>query len=132
MSVKQLITHAVTASILSIAACLIYNQIYSSALDLDFSRVLNVGGIIGASVLSCLLMSLSYYFIYRWNNGKGLAWVNILIAVVSFATVMAPLAAQLPVDLDSPELFPGLAIPMHFFPALSFFTIAPFFKYKTN
>jgi hypothetical protein len=31
-------------------------------------------------------------------------------------------------DVEFPEMFPGLVIPMHFFPALAFFAIDPFFK----
>jgi hypothetical protein len=38
---------------------------------------------------------------------------------------------SLPLDIEYPELFPGLVVPMHFFPAYAFLTIYPFFK-QTN
>ena len=31
---------------------------------------------------------------------------------------------------DVAKLFPGLVVPMHFFPAVAYFTIAPFFQTK--
>jgi hypothetical protein len=35
---------------------------------------------------------------------------------------------SLPLDIDFPEMFPGLAIPLHFIPAMIFFGLDPFFK----
>jgi len=34
---------------------------------------------------------------------------------------------SLPLDIEYPEMFPGLAITMHFFPAIIFFGLYPFF-----
>ena len=54
--------------------------------------------------------------------------LNLVIAVLSFASIISPISMSLPLDIESPELFPGLVVPMHFFPALAFFAISPFFK----
>jgi hypothetical protein len=48
--------------------------------------------------------------------------------VLSFASIIGAIGMTLPLDIDFPELFPGLVVPMHFFPALAYFAIAPFFK----
>jgi len=130
MTLKKTALHVLISAILAIAASLIYNDIYSTALDVNFGKVVNMGGIIGATVFGCVLIGLTYYFGFKWKGEKLLGWINIGIAVLSFASIAGVLGAQLPMDLESPELFPGLVIPMHFFPALSVFTIAPFFKSK--
>lgn len=128
MSLKKTVIHILVSALLASAASVIYNIIYCAAFELKFSSVLNTGSIIGATVFGCALMGLAYYFSYKWNGEKLIGWVNILIAVLSFTSIVSVLGVQLPLTIESPEMFPGLAIPMHFFPALSFFTLTPFFK----
>jgi len=41
--------------------------------------------------------------------------------------LLGPIAVRLPTNIDTPELFPGMVIPMHFFPALAWFTLKPLF-----
>jgi hypothetical protein len=125
---KKCLFHALISALLAITACLIYHTIYSKALDVDFSTVLNTLSIIGANSFGCASMGVAYYLGFKLKNGKGIGWINVLITVLSFASITVVFVIQLPFDLANPELFPGLAIPMHFFPALSFFTLAPFFK----
>lgn len=130
MTLKKTALHTLVSVLLAIVACLIYNSIYTKALDVNFSKVINAGGIIGATLFGCVLIGLTYYLGFKWKGEKSIGWINICVAVLSFASIAGVLGAQLPMDVESPELFPGLAIPMHFFPALSFFTVAPFFKSK--
>jgi hypothetical protein len=132
MTVKQISLHVALGAVLAIIASIIYNTIYTAAFAVDFSSVLNVGGIIGSTTIGCLLMGLGYFLGYKWKGEKLLPWINLLIAVLSFASIVGVLGMQLPLTIESPELFPGLAIPMHFFPALSFIAVAPFFKAKQN
>jgi hypothetical protein len=130
MTLKKISIHVLISALLAIVASLIYNTIYSSAFELNFSSVLNIGGIIGSTLIGCTLMGLGYYVGYKWKGEKSIPWINILISVLSFASIVGVLGIQLPLTIESPEMFPGLAIPMHFFPALAFFTISPFFKIK--
>ena len=58
-------------------------------------------------------------------------WLNVLIAALSFLSILGPLSMSLPLNIKFPEMFPGLAIPMHFFPALMFFGLFPFFTNST-
>ncbi|MGB1319239.1 MAG: hypothetical protein ACPG5W_13565, partial [Flavobacteriales bacterium] len=69
--------------------------------------------------------------IAKANKPSLKGWVNVAIVFVSFASILGPLSIALPLDVDFPELFPGLAIPMHFFPATIFFGLSPFFYRKT-
>ena len=112
---------------LFISLKIVYNSIYSSAFELDFSSILNIGGIVGSTLIGCVLMGLAYYLGYRWKGEKLFRWINIIISVLSFVSIMGVLGMQLPLTIESPEMFPGLAIPMHFFPALSFLVVYSFF-----
>lgn len=128
MNWKKFFLQSAAASLLSVIACLVYQQIYINTYETDFTAVLNTTGITGASVLGCMLISLGYAWIEKRNKPKWLGIFNIVVAGLSLASVISPLAITLPLDMESPELFPGLAIPMHFFPALAFFALFPFFN----
>jgi hypothetical protein len=41
---------------------------------------------------------------------------------------MIPISISLPLDIKFPELFPGLGVPMVFFPSLAWYTINPLFQ----
>ena len=55
---------------------------------------------------------------------------NFVFAILTFASILGPFATKLPLDVEMPELFPGLTVPMHFFPALAWFTLKPLFIKK--
>lgn len=120
--------HGITAGILAAVAGIIYFNVYQSALGTEFGKIVNAKSITGASVFGCLLMALSYWLLEKFNKEKLKGALNILIAVLSFASIISVISMSLPLDIKSPELFPGLVVPMHFFPALAFFCIAPFFN----
>lgn len=73
-------------------------------------------------------MAVGYALLYKFNRTELQGWLNLIIALLSFISIISPIAMSLPVDTESPELFPGLVVPMHFFPALAFFCIGPFFN----
>lgn len=75
-----------------------------------------------------MLMTLGYAALLKFKKQNLTGWLNVAIAVLSFASIISPIAMSLPLDIESPELFPGLVVPMHFFPALAFFALAPFFQ----
>ncbi|MFK7949848.1 MAG: hypothetical protein AB8G11_19820 [Saprospiraceae bacterium] len=125
---KNLIIHGVIAGLLSGIAGVIYLNIYQGAFGVDYSQIINIGAIIGSSLMGCMLMTLGYAGLIKLGKQKLIGWLNILIAVLSFASIIGPIGMSLPLDIEFPELFPGLVVPMHFFPALAFFTIEPFFR----
>ena len=73
-------------------------------------------------------MGAAHFLVFKWKGAKMIGWLNVLIAVLSFVSIIGVLGMVLPLDIESPEMFPGLAIPMHFFPALAFFAVKPFFE----
>jgi uncharacterized membrane protein (DUF373 family) len=125
---KKIFLHGVLAGISSATMSLIYFKIYQTMLDTTFEKIIGIGAIIGASFLSCTLMAVGYFLLskFRKENIKGL--LNIIISTLSFASIIGVISISLPLDIEDPELFLGLAVPMHFFPALAFFTLAPFFR----
>jgi hypothetical protein len=124
---KRVFFHGLTASILSAAAAIIYKRIYFFATETDFSKVLDLQRIIGLSLLICLVASLVNYGLIRWLKKKGEIIFNFLFSVFSFAAVMIPISITLPLNVQFPELFPGLAVPMVFFPAIAWYTVNPLF-----
>ncbi|MFK7810675.1 MAG: hypothetical protein AB8F74_22900 [Saprospiraceae bacterium] len=125
---KNLLIHGLVAGLLAGIAGIIYLSIYTAAFGVDYSQMINIGSIMGSSLIGCMLMTLGYAALAKFNKQNLEGWLNILIAILSFASIMGPIGMSLPLDVEFPELFPGLVVPMHFFPALAFFSIYPFFK----
>jgi hypothetical protein len=126
---KRIFIHALVASILAAIAAIIYNRIYFFATEVDFSKVINVYSIFGFSIMVGMLFSFLFYCMVKWLNKTGEVIFNFVITICSFACIMIPLSFSLPLDVKFPELFPGLAVPMVFFPALAWLTIRPMFSY---
>jgi hypothetical protein len=124
---KKAFFHGIIAGILAAAAGIVYFKIYQNALGTGFDKIINPGSISGASIFGCMLMAISYWVLERFNKENWKGVINIVIVLVSFASIISPISMSLPFDIKNPELFPGLAVPMHFFPALAFFTLVPFF-----
>ena len=128
MNLKKAFILAGVSSTLAITACLIYNKVYSSSFYVDFSQIITPTSVILNCLVGCTLMSLGYALVIKWRPTLNLGWVNIVFAILSFASIIMVLSFKLPLEVEFPELFPGLAIPMHIFPVLAFLTIVPFFK----
>lgn len=128
MSWKQSLIMGIAGSLLSSLASIIYLNIYKEALLTDFSKIAGIPNIIAACSIGCLLMAVGYKLVISWKGMKTIGWLNIAYSVFSFATIAGVFGFNLPLDTESPELFPGMIIPMHFFPILSILTIFPFFK----
>jgi drug/metabolite transporter (DMT)-like permease len=125
---KKIFLHGIIAGVLAAIAGIIYFNIYQNTLGTPFNKVVNPGAITGACIFACVLMSVGYMLLERFNKQKLYGWLNVVIAVLSFASITGPISMSLPLDIKNPELFPGLIVPMHFFPAMAYFCIAPFFK----
>jgi len=124
---KKIFYHGISAGILSAVACIIYNRIYFFATEADFSKVINVPVIAGINLFACMLAAAGYWAFKRLLKKNADIFFNLTFTILSFASVIYPISVSLPLDIKSPELFPGLTVPMHFFPALAWFTIRPLF-----
>lgn len=124
---KKIFFHGLTAALITTTAAIIYKRIYFFATEADFSKVLNTVSIIGLSIIVCLLAAFLYWGMIALLKKKGELVFNFLFSIISFACVIIPISLTLPLDIKFPELFPGLAVPMVFFPAMSWYTVKPLF-----
>jgi hypothetical protein len=129
---KGLLLGVISGAVAS-GVSILYNQVYCDAFQIDFKTILNPVGIGIACMIGCILMGLTYVLISKLNKPMLVPVANILFCILSFASIISVLSFKMPLEIDFPEMFPGLAIPMHFFPALSFLALVPFFwKFKTS
>lgn len=124
---KKIFIHGIVAGVIAAITSMIYFYLYQSALHTAFDKIINPGAIFGSSVFGCVLISISDMLIQKLKLPKLKGIYNLLLIVLSFASIIGPIGISLPLDIKTPELFPGLAIPMHFFPAFVYFAIEPFF-----
>lgn len=127
---QKIFIHGLLAGLISAIACLIYSNIYSAAMYVDFSEVINIFSVMGTCLAGCLVAAGGYYFLTRYLKDQNTLEVvfNIIFIFLTFISCIYPFSVPLPLDLESPELFPGLVIPMHFFPVLFWIALNPVFK----
>ncbi len=124
--------HGAISGIMAAIAAIIYSRIHHFATLTDFSGIINVGTIISLNLIVSLVFSSGYYFFLMLLRKKGIIYFHILISILSFAAVIIPISISLPLSVKNPELFPGLAVPMVFFPALAWFTFKPLFDLEQS
>ena len=124
---KRIFYWGLATAALSTVACLIYNRIYQFAFEVDYSKLINAGSLVSINLLGCLLAAGGYGLITRWLPSKGEIVFNFAFTILSFGSIILPISISLPLDIQFPELFPGLTVPMHFFPAMAWYTLRPLF-----
>ena len=129
---KKTFFHSFIAGILASVAGIIYNRIYYFATEADFSRVLNTGSIIALNMMVCLVAGMLYWALAKSLKKKGDVVFSFLFSIVSFGCVIIPISISLPLQVKLPELFPGLAVPMVFFPAMAWYTVKPLFTFSAT
>jgi hypothetical protein len=127
---KKLLLLGLVSGVLAGVAGLIYQKIYINSLGADFSAIVKPVNIVIVSTLAGLLASTGYGLLTKWLPRAGEIIFNFVFAILTFASILGPFATKLPLDIEMPELFPGLTVPMHFFPALAWFTLKPLFIKK--
>jgi len=129
---RKFFLHALVSGILAAIAANIYDRIYYFATEADFSEILGVTRIISLNFLICLLAAFLNWFMVLWLKQKGEIVFNLLFSIASFALIIIPISISLPLNIKFPELFPGLAVPMVFFPAMAWYTVNPLFRVSTD
>jgi len=127
---KAHLLHGIIAGLLSGTAGIIYLNFYQNLYFLDYSLVINWGAILGSSMIGCILMVSGCFTLEKINKVKFKGALNLVYMLISFVSIIPAMTMSLPLEVDFPELFPGLVIPMHFFPAMIFFGLIPFFNKK--
>ena len=127
---KKILIHGLAAGVISAIACLFYNALYNASLGTDFSEFINIFSVMGTCLLGCLIAASGYYFLTTQIKDKITVDVvfNAIFVLLTFLSCIYPFSKKLPLEIDSPELFPGLVIPMHFFPVLFWIALSPMLK----
>lgn len=123
---KSLFLGAVSGILAGIAS-VIYQKVYAASLGADFAGIAKPFNIIITTVIGGLIAAVGYWLLDKWLKNKGEIVFNLAFSIFSFVSILPALAFKLPLTIDTPELFPGLVIPMHFFPALAWLTLKPLF-----
>jgi ABC-type Fe3+-siderophore transport system permease subunit len=124
---KKLLILAVVSGILAAVASLVYQKVYAESLGDGFKNIISMQKIFVACIGANIVAAIGYFLLSKVLKGYTEAVFNILFAVITIATIVYPIGYKLPLDVEMPELFPGLAIPMHFFPVLGWMTLKPLF-----
>jgi hypothetical protein len=124
---KKLLLLGLVSGVLAALAALIYQKIYVNSLGADFSAIVKPVNIVIVCALAGLLASTGYGLLTKWLPRAGEIIFNFVLVILTFASILGPFATKLPLEIEMPELFPGLTVPMHFFPALAWFTLKPLF-----
>jgi hypothetical protein len=127
---KKLLLLGLVSGVLAAVAALIYQKIYVNSLGADFSAIVKPVNIVIVCTLAGLLASTGYGLLTKWLPRAGEIIFNFVLVILTFASILGPFATKLPLEIEMPELFPGLTVPMHFFPALAWFTLKPLFIKK--
>ncbi len=125
---KQTLFHGVVSGALAGLAASIYSEAYSQALLVDFSSVFTWINLVAVCIFSCVLASLGYFFFAKWVKNGTDSWFNAIFLVLTFVSFLIPFSSELPMEIESPELFAGLTIPIHLFPVLFWMATKPLFK----
>lgn len=138
---KKSLFLGLASGVLSGIAGVIFEKVYATAFYTDFSVVsATFGGgsfavkadpttIMLAHIFSCVLASVAFTLFVKWFKAKGDAIFSLLFTMVSFMSIVIPISATFPLDLDESIilLFPGFAMTMHFFPVLIWLAMKPLF-----
>jgi len=126
---KKSLLLGIVSGLLAGLAGVVYARLYYSINEADFSAVVTSVKIVAASLFGGVLAAAGYTLLDRWLKIRGEIVFNLLFTLISFASLLIPIAAKLPRTIDPQELFlfPGMVIPMHFFPALGWYTLKPMF-----
>lgn len=118
---------SLATGIFASVASIIFNKVYIFAFEISFGKLVNYGTLIGWNVAACLLAGFGYWAAKKYLPRKADIVFNIIFTLLSFASIYIPMTISLPLNIQNPELFPGLVIPMHFFPVVGWFTLKPIF-----
>lgn len=136
---KKALLLGISSGILAGVAGIIFEKVYATAFYTDFSTTTATFGSIAVTtspmtiMLACIftgvLAAVCFTLFTRWFKQKADAIFSLVFTIVSFASIVLPISAKLPLDLDeyTTLLFPSFVITLHFFPVLSWLTLKPFF-----
>src|SRR5688500_7391520 len=105
---KKLLLLGLVSGVLAGVAALIYQKIYTNSLGADFSAIVKPVNVVVVCMLAGLLASVGYGLLTKWLPKPGEIIFNFVFVILTFASILGPFAVKLPLEVEMPELFPGL------------------------
>jgi ABC-type branched-subunit amino acid transport system permease subunit len=109
---KKALLLGIVSGLLAGVAGLIYARVYYTANEADFSKVASTIRILSSSLFGGVLAAIGYTALVKALKNKGEIVFNLVFTILSFASLLLPIAFKLPLTIETPELFPGMVIPM--------------------
>lgn len=125
---KTVFIQGLLAGVLAGLAATMYQYLYHAALLVDFTAVMSPTALFASSIFGCILASLGYWLFSKWVRSNTDVWFNLIFLLLTFGSLSGSFGASLPPEIESPELLPGLSVPMHLFPMLFWLSVKPLFK----
>jgi hypothetical protein len=125
---KKYFLTGLAAGILSGLAAFSYYHVYTSTLKVSFPGVVSTASIFSSNIFAGIVIASLYHLLHLLFKKDMETLFSLLLAGGSMMSMAIPFMISLPLELDHPELFPGLIVPMHLFPALAWFVCKPVFK----
>ncbi|RAJ06621.1 hypothetical protein LX64_01748 [Chitinophaga skermanii] len=126
MFVRLLSLGAISGALAGVAS-LVYQKVYTDSLGYDFSAIVSTPKIMMTCVAAGIVASIGFWALHKLLKSNTEIVFNLIFTILSFASILGPFKTKLPLDVEMPELFVGLTIPMHFFPVLGWLTLRPLF-----
>jgi len=127
---RNVLKQGVLAGALAGVVSVVYQIVYSLNMDVDFSEIAKPLMIVITTLIGTILAGFGYWFLkkFNWFGTKTDVVFSVLFFVLSFVSIYGTFGAPLPDGTLQPELFPGLVIPMHFFPMLFWLIMKSIFE----
>lgn len=133
MLFKRSLYLGILAGLLSALGCVVYTVfIWKDQYQLDYFQLISWWNLLASCMLGCLLAALGHWAAIRAMPKYGEFAFNMLFSMLTFASLLGPIGYTWPVDVTDEiqmltEYFAFYAMPLHFFPALVWFTLRPLF-----
>src|ERR1700722_7588258 len=86
----------ILSGLLAGIAGIIYARVYYTINESDFSKVVSAMKIVAVSVFGGVLAAIGYSLLTRWRKNNGEILFNLCFTLLSFASLLAPIAVTLP------------------------------------
>jgi hypothetical protein len=130
---KRYLLHGILSGLLAAVACIAWLKFYEYASHVDFSPVIGIMPLIAIPVIAMIIASLFYGFMYKQWSTRG-EWIfNFLLTGITLASLIGPFKTHLETDDEMIQIFIyGLVLPMHFFPAIAWYTLKPMLNHQSK
>lgn len=121
---KRALFLGISTAVLSSVGALLYARFYNDNL-FDYSKILSYTSIAAACTFVSIFACVGFWAASVILKSRAEFIFNLLFAVGSMASILYPIDATVPEDTFG--YFAVYAIPLHFFPVLSWMILKPLF-----